>query len=87
MRQLTAQWFFINSQQPNKDILSTRGHLTHPRKQPRDKQIDELSAIIHTCMACSLMYIAIVSSGETCALKWCMYKTPSCKSGHIIMMI
>ena len=22
------------------------------------------------------------SDGKICALKWCVYKTPSCKSGH-----
>ena len=25
-------------------------------------------------------------SSQICVLKWCMYKTPSCKSGHILCM-
>ena len=36
-------------------------------------------------MASTMVWLS--SDGKICALKWCVYKTPSCKSGHIYMYI
>ena len=62
---------------------SIHGRLTCLRKQPQEKQTGELLATKHAHMDCQMMY----PGGEICVLKWCAYKTPSCKSGHIIIMI
>ena len=50
---------------------STRGRLTRLRKQPWEKQTDELLAITHTCMASTMVWLS--SDGKICALKWCVY--------------
>ena len=71
---------FFTSTTTIKDHPSTRGRLTRLRKQPWEKQTDALLAITHTCMASSMVWLS--SDGKICALKWCVYKTPSCKSGH-----
>ena len=57
------------------------GRLTWLRKQPQEKQTGELLAIKHAHMDCPMMYPW--NGGEICVLKWCVYKTPSCNSGHI----
>ena len=54
-----------------------------PHKAALGKQTDELLAITHTCMASTMVWLS--SDGKICALKWCVYKTPSCKSDHIII--
>ena len=35
-------------------------------------------------MASTLVWLS--NDGKICALKWCVYKTPSCKSGHILIL-
>ena len=48
---------------------------------PQEKQTGELLATIHAHMDCLIMYLW--NGGEICVLKWCAYKTPSCKSGVV----
>ena len=44
--------FPLQTAEPTKDNLNTRGRLTRLRKQPQDKQTVELLVTTHTCMAC-----------------------------------
>ena len=53
--------------------------MPHAQKQSQVKRTDELLIVIHTCMACSLVYLRLLSGGKICELKWWAYKTPSCK--------
>ena len=57
MWRVTARWLFNDSHQSQsiEDTTSTRGRLTRPRKQPQQKQTDELLASIHTCIVSLLM--------------------------------
>ena len=65
----------------NEYKLGTHGHLTCLRKQPQEKQTGELFATKHALMDCLMMYPQ--NGGEICVLRWCTYKTLSCKFGHI----
>ena len=55
--QLIGQWLFVNSQQSQLKPIQAfvPGRLKCPRKQPWEKQTNELLAIIHTCMASTLV--------------------------------
>ena len=50
---------FKQPAEPIKDKPSIHGHLTRSRKQPREKQADELLAIKHTCMHGLFIGVAI----------------------------
>ena len=54
------------------------------QKTASGKKITELLAIIHAHMDCLLIYL--LNGGEICAVKWCAFKTPSCKSAQIYII-
>ena len=67
-------------------LLAGRDELIQTRqlwtKQPQEKQTGGPNACkfinVHTYL---------YNGGEICVLKWCTYKTPSCKSGHISIAV
>ena len=69
--------------EPIEDTMSTCGSLTHLRKQPQQKQTDELLASIHTSTVSLLMQLS--NGGEISVSALCANNAPFAKSGHIII--
>ena len=69
------------SGEPITDNWGTRGCLTWLVNQPQQKQTEQPLALIYTWTVSGLM--RLLNGDKRWVLKWCTYKTPFDKSGHI----
>ena len=70
--------FHYQPPEPTEDTPSTCGRLTHLRKQPQQKQTDELLVSIHTCT------VSLLMCSYRMAVTSCVNNAPFAKSGHML---
>ena len=78
---IVAAGWSVKAGEPITDNRGICGHLTWLINQLQQKQTEQPFALIHTWIVGGLMWL--LNGDKRWVLKWCTYKIPFGKSGHI----